>query len=70
VADRWHLLVNLREALQRLLDRLRPELNALLPVATCAKKSSGTRSSIPINSQDEKTEKVTTGGIMNVFKKY
>ena len=31
VADRWHLLVNLREALQRLLDRLRPELNALLP---------------------------------------
>lgn len=25
VADRWHLLVNLREALQRLLDRLRPE---------------------------------------------
>jgi transposase len=37
VADRWHLLVNLREALQRLLDRLRPELNALLPVATCAK---------------------------------
>jgi transposase len=29
VADRWHLLVNLREALQRLLDRIRPELNAL-----------------------------------------
>lgn len=37
VADRWHLLVNLREALQRLLDRLRPELNALLPAATSAK---------------------------------
>jgi transposase len=37
VADRWHLLVNLREALQRLLDRLRPELNALIPAATCAK---------------------------------
>jgi transposase len=36
VADRWHLLVNLREALQRLLDRLRPELNALLPAATSA----------------------------------
>jgi transposase len=31
VADRWHLLVNLREALQRLLDRIRPELNALAP---------------------------------------
>ena len=31
VADRWHLLVNLQEALQRVLDRLRPELNALLP---------------------------------------
>lgn len=26
VADRWHLLVNLREALEKLLDRLRPEL--------------------------------------------
>ena len=37
VADRWHLLVNLREALQRLLDRLRPELNALLPAAFSAK---------------------------------
>ena len=33
VADRWHLLVNLREALQRLLDRIRPELNALVPDA-------------------------------------
>lgn len=32
VADRWHLLVNLREALERLLDRIRPELNALVPV--------------------------------------
>ena len=31
VADRWHLLVNLREAFERLLDRLRPELNALVP---------------------------------------
>ncbi len=29
VADRWHMLVNLREALERILDRLRPELNAL-----------------------------------------
>lgn len=28
VADRWHLLVNLREAFERLLDRLRPELQA------------------------------------------
>jgi transposase len=37
VADRWHLLVNLREALQRLLDRLRPELNALLPAVFSAK---------------------------------
>jgi transposase len=26
VADRWHLLVNLREALERLLDRCRPQL--------------------------------------------
>ncbi len=25
-ADRWHLLVNLREAFERRLDRLRPEL--------------------------------------------
>lgn len=30
VADRWHLLVNLREALERLLDRLRPEFSTLL----------------------------------------
>jgi len=37
VADRWHLLVNLREALQRVLDRLRPELNALLPAIFSAK---------------------------------
>jgi transposase len=39
VADRWHLLVNLREALERLLDRLRPELNALLPAGFSAKSS-------------------------------
>jgi transposase len=26
VADRWHLLANLREALERMLDRLRPQL--------------------------------------------
>ena len=26
IADRWHLLVNLREAVEKLLDRLRPEL--------------------------------------------
>jgi transposase len=32
VADRWHLLVNLREAFERLLERLRPELRASLPV--------------------------------------
>jgi transposase len=32
VADRWHLLVNLREAFERLLDRLRPELRASLSV--------------------------------------
>lgn len=37
VTDRWHLLVNLREALQRVLDRLRPELNALLPATFSAK---------------------------------
>lgn len=30
IADRWHLLVNLREAFERLLDRLRPELSAYL----------------------------------------
>ena len=38
VADRWHLLVNLREALQRLLDRIRPELNALVPATFSAKQ--------------------------------
>jgi hypothetical protein len=37
VADCWHLLVNLREALQRVLDRLRPELNALLLATFSAK---------------------------------
>jgi transposase len=37
VADRWHLLVNLREALQRLLDRLRPELQARMPVKMAPK---------------------------------
>jgi transposase len=31
VADRWHLLVNLRETLERLLDRLRPTLGLPLP---------------------------------------
>lgn len=30
VADRWHLLVNVREAFERLLDRLRPELSTYL----------------------------------------
>jgi transposase len=30
IADRWHLLVNLREAFERLLDRLRPQLGAYL----------------------------------------
>jgi len=34
VADRWHLLVNLREALEKLLDRLRPELMACRPTKT------------------------------------
>ena len=29
VADRWHILVNLREALERMLGRLRPHLLAL-----------------------------------------
>lgn len=38
VADRWHLLVNLREALQRLLDRIRPELNALASTISSAKE--------------------------------
>jgi transposase len=38
VADRWHLLVNLRDALQRLLDRIRPELNALVPATFSAKQ--------------------------------
>ena len=30
VADRWHLLVNLRDACTRMLDRLRPELSTFL----------------------------------------
>jgi transposase len=34
VADRWHLLVNLREMLERLLDRLRPEFNKLSAACT------------------------------------
>lgn len=38
VADRWHLLVNLREALQRLLDRIRPELNALASTTSSAEE--------------------------------
>ena len=38
VADRWHLLVNLREAFERLLDRLRPELNVLVST-DCAAES-------------------------------
>lgn len=37
IADRWHLLVNLREMLERLLDRLRPELAALIPANTADK---------------------------------
>jgi transposase len=39
VADRWHLLVNLREAFERSLDRLRPELNALVPINTPTKSA-------------------------------
>ena len=38
VADRWHLLVNLREALEKLLDRLRPELT-VQPYAKMSEKS-------------------------------
>jgi transposase len=34
VADRWHLLVNLREAFERLLDRLRPQLQVHRPAKT------------------------------------
>ena len=34
VADRWHLLVNVTEALERLLDRLRPTLNTLVTPST------------------------------------
>jgi len=34
VADRWHLLVNLREALERLLDRLRPAFGSLVTSST------------------------------------
>ena len=34
VADRWRLLVNLRQAFERLLDRLRPELQALQTTKT------------------------------------
>lgn len=39
VADRWHLLVNLREAFERLLDRLRPELQAHRPAKTPEKQA-------------------------------
>lgn len=46
VADRWHLLVNLRAAVQRLLDRLRPELQALAPA-----KESANSSAIPLRRQ-------------------
>lgn len=34
VADRWHLLVNLRDAFMRVLDRLRPELKVPSPSKT------------------------------------
>jgi len=34
VADRWHLLVNLREMLERLLDRIRPEFDTLCTNST------------------------------------
>lgn len=34
VADRWHLLLNLREAVEKLLDRLRPELTSYWPTKT------------------------------------
>jgi transposase len=37
VADRWHLLVNLRDAFIRVLDRLRPELKGLGPSKTTEK---------------------------------
>lgn len=37
VADRWHLLVNVREAFERLLERLRPELQLLIPLDVSAK---------------------------------
>ncbi len=39
VADRWHLLVNLREAFERLLDRLRPELSTYLQIKRPEKQS-------------------------------
>lgn len=39
VADRWHLLVNLRQAFERLLDRLRPELQVLQTTKTPEKSS-------------------------------
>ena len=38
VADRWHLLVNLREAFERLLDRLRSELRTYLWATTPEKQ--------------------------------
>jgi transposase len=40
VADRWHILGNLREALERMLDRLRPQLQAatIEPADECAAK--------------------------------
>lgn len=37
VADRWHLLVNVREVLERLLDRLRPEFSPLMKSIVQAK---------------------------------
>ncbi len=44
VADRWHLLKNLREALERMLNRLRPELEQLPLVSTAAQLSEAVRS--------------------------
>jgi transposase len=50
VADRWHILGNLREALERMLDRLRPQLQA----STTAPADKSTAKPISIYDRDRR----------------